>query len=408
MKKEAALGLSLALVLFSASALAGAPRPAPQQSSDKLLATYYFYWYDIYTNLHFFDPDGLGRPDPPSSGRGLGHVQLHRGLLAQWTSSWTLMAAGVDVVLPIYWGDDTNLYWSQSGLRNLVTAEQALIGQGRTPPRIGMSYDTTALEYQNGHVPPDLTTPAGKSLFYGMIADFFLPSRALSGRPSRAAPIIVLYVSHYVSAYDQSTFDYAIQRFQADFGATPFIVRESSWQNVATAGVYTWGVALNGPGTWGEVGSLGPGYDESAVYGRPDPRIRVRVRGVLQGRLGGHLKRRSVLRAPRDMERISRGHRRRGQPRVRHGLYSRSPPRTRPAGKPSTVRRRPWSGSISASTRSREVCGRPLIPAMAFGQRPPWVGTGRLIPSTRVCLPRITSTWTSPIRSYTRPRARSG
>ncbi|MCK7461621.1 MAG: hypothetical protein MZU84_05950 [Sphingobacterium sp.] len=180
------------------------------------------------------------------------------------------MAAGVDVVLPIYWGDETNLYWSRSGLRNLATAAQALIGEGRTPPRIGMSYDTTALEYQNGHAPPDLTTPAGKSLFYGMIGDFY-SSRALWATVD-GRPIIVLYVSRYVSAYDQSTFDYAIQ-YETDFGATPFIVRESSWQDVATDGVYTWGVALNGPGTWGDVGSLGPGYDESAVYGRLDPRI---------------------------------------------------------------------------------------------------------------------------------------
>jgi uncharacterized repeat protein (TIGR02543 family) len=278
MKKEAALGLSLALVLFSASALAGAPRPAPRQSSDKLLATYYFYWYDIYTNLHFLDPDGSDAlthhpPDGDLATFSYTEVSWHRDQLLD------LMAAGVDVVLPIYWGDDTNLYWSQSGLRNLVTAGQALIGQGRTPPRIGMSYDTTALEYQNGHVPPDLTTPAGKSLFYGMIADFFsLVPRSLWATVD-GRPIIVLYVSQFVSAYNQSTFDYAIQRFQADFSATPFFVRESSWQNVATDGVYTWGVALNGPGTWGDVGSLGPGYDESAVYGRPNPRIRARECG---------------------------------------------------------------------------------------------------------------------------------
>ena len=185
MKKEAALGLSL--VLFSAAALAGAPRPAPLQSSDKLLATYYFYWYDIYTNLHFLDPDGSDAlthhpPDEDLATFSYTEVSWHRDQLLD------LMAAGVDVVLPIYWGDDTNLFWSQGGLRNLVTAEQALIGQGRTPPRIGMSYDTTALEYQNGHVPPDLTTPAGKSLFYGMIADFFsLDPRSLwatvDGRP---------------------------------------------------------------------------------------------------------------------------------------------------------------------------------------------------------------------------------
>ena len=277
MKKEAALGLSRPRPVLSVRpgrrSPAGPATVVGQAPGDLLLL--------LVRHLHeppFSGSRRFGRPDAPSSGGGLRHVQLHRGLLAR-DQLLDLMAAGVDVVLPIYWGDDSNLFWSQSGLRNLVTAEQALIGEGRTPPRIGMSYDTTALQYQNGHIPPDLTTSAGKSLFYGMIADFLSSSRVLSGRPSRAARS-----SSYTSPVCQPpTISRRsitpIQRFQADFGATPFIVRESSWQNVATAGVYTWGVALNGPGTWGEVGSLGPGYDESAVYGRPDPRIRARECG---------------------------------------------------------------------------------------------------------------------------------
>lgn len=278
MKREAVLVFSVALILAFLSAQAGAPPTAPAQASEKLLATYYFYWYDIYTNLHFLDPDGSDAlthhpPEADLATFSYTEVSWHRDQLLD------LMAAGVDVVLPIYWGDDSNLFWSQSGLLNLVTAEQALIGEGRTPPRIGMSYDTTALQYQNGHIPPDLTTSSGKSLFYGMIADFFnrVPRSLWATIDGR--PIIVLYTAQYAAAYDQSTFDFAVQHFQADFGAIPFIVRESSWQNVSTDGVYTWGTALNGAGAWGDVGSLGPGYDETAVYGRPDPRVRARECG---------------------------------------------------------------------------------------------------------------------------------
>lgn len=278
MTKQAAFSLAAAIVFLSLSARSGGPAQAPRQAPDKHLAAYYFYWYDVYTGLHFIDPDGTDAltdhpPDRDLATFSYTEVSWHRGQLLD------LMAAGVDVVLPVYWGDAANLYWSQNGLRNLVAAEQALIGEGRTPPGIGMSYDTTALQYQNGNAPADLTTPAGKALFYGMIADFFglVPSSLWATVGGR--PIIVLYVSQYASAYDQSTFDYAVEHFRADFGTTPYIIRESSWRNVTTDGVYTWGVALNGAGVWGGVGSLGPGYDETAVYGRPNPRVRARECG---------------------------------------------------------------------------------------------------------------------------------
>jgi hypothetical protein len=32
--------------------------PSTWTPNDKLVAAYYFYWYDIYTGEHFIDPDG--------------------------------------------------------------------------------------------------------------------------------------------------------------------------------------------------------------------------------------------------------------------------------------------------------------------------------------------------------------
>ena len=49
---------------------------------------------------------------------------------------------------------------------------------------------------------------------------------------------------------------------------TPYIVREQSWSNVSTWGVYTWGTALNGPVIQGAVASLGPGYNDIAAPNR--------------------------------------------------------------------------------------------------------------------------------------------
>ena len=85
--------------------------------------------------------------------------------------------------------------------------------------------------------------------------------------------------ARYASAYDQSTFDYINQHFQSDFGTTPYIVRETSWQGVTTDEAYTWGSALFGPTTTGRVGTLGPGFDDTANYYITTPRIRDRECG---------------------------------------------------------------------------------------------------------------------------------
>ncbi len=252
--------------------------PSPRTASDKLVAAYYFYWYNVYTGQHFVDPDHTDAltdhpPDAYLSNYSWTEVAWHRRELLD------MMAAQIDIVLPVYWGSDQEAYWSVPGLQNLVTAEQQLIGEGIAPPKIGMFYDTTALQQQNGGVKPNLTTPAGKALFYDMIADFYhlVPSSLWARVDGR--PLIWLYTSEYVTAYDQSTFNYVTQQFQAEFGVAPYIVREASWQGVTTDGAYYWGVALNGPMTVGHVGSLGPGYDETAVYGRPNPRVRDRECG---------------------------------------------------------------------------------------------------------------------------------
>ncbi|GAB4560159.1 MAG: hypothetical protein Kow0047_06620 [Anaerolineae bacterium] len=267
-------------ILFTLSlvALPAATLSPGWTAGDKIVAAYYFYWYDIYTNLHFIDPDGSDAltdhpPDAYWNDYSYTLVSWHRRELLD------MMAAQIDVVLPVYWGDDTDLFYSIPGLQNLVLAEQELISEGYTPPRIGMFYDTTALRVQNGDVPPDITTPAGKALFYGMMADFFdvVPQELWATIDGR--PIVFLYLARFVSAYHQSTFDYVNQHFQADFGTTPYIVRELSWEGVETDGVYPWGVALMGPAAIGHVGSVGPGYDESAVYGLPDPQFRDRECG---------------------------------------------------------------------------------------------------------------------------------
>jgi len=60
-----------------------------------------------------------------------------------------MIDAGIDIVLPVYWGDSGNLTWSISGLKKLVEACQTLKSEGVNPPRIGMFYDTSSLQCES-------------------------------------------------------------------------------------------------------------------------------------------------------------------------------------------------------------------------------------------------------------------
>jgi hypothetical protein len=260
--------LSIPLILSPNTPQALHSSPASPTPPLKRAAAYYFYWYR-YPDMHFFNPDGSDAmtdhpPDAylvPPPQYSFEDVGWHRRELLD------LMEAGIEIVLPVYWGDDLNKVHSLPGLTRLVEAENQLISEGKSPPKIGMFYDTTALWLQNGNQPPDLTTNAGKQMFYGMIKDFFdrIPDHSMWARMD-GKPIIYMYDSSWVSNYDQSTFDYATAHFASDFsGETPYIVREASWTGVNTAGVYGWGAAVYGPNFNGPLAAIGPGYDDSAV-----------------------------------------------------------------------------------------------------------------------------------------------
>ncbi|MCU0485317.1 MAG: DUF5010 domain-containing protein [Anaerolineales bacterium] len=280
MKKKLAGFLVIIATLFFLLPSDSGGQSAPQTwtPDDKLVATYYFYWYDIYTGSHLIAPDGSDfitnhPPDSYLADYSYSEVSWHRRQLLD------MMTAQIDIVLPVYFGSEVNFYWSKPGVTNLVTAMQDLIKEGYIPPKIGMFFDTNALQEQNNNVPPDLTTLEGKALFYQMIFDFFelVPNDLWATLNDR--PILFLYTSTFASAYDQSTFDYLNQHFQSDFGTTPYLVLNNSWQGVSTDETYTWGSALFGPMMNGRVGTLGPGFDDTNNYYITTPRIRDRECG---------------------------------------------------------------------------------------------------------------------------------
>ena len=238
---------------------------------DKILATYYFYWYDIRTNAHVKLRNGhdLLTDHPPTlDGFTYKSVDWHKQELRD------MMDAGINVVLPVYWGDTDSQSWSVPGIRKLVQAWRELEQEGLEPPRIGLFYDTTSLmkegELKKGGVRPDLTERPGKELFYKLIRDFY--SLVPSGMRARidGKPIAWLYSAAFASAHDQSTIEFADRHFARDFGGEDlYIVREQSW-SVDTENVYAWGAALKSPNFLGAI-CIGPGYDDHAVPGRTTP-----------------------------------------------------------------------------------------------------------------------------------------
>ena len=246
---------------------------------DRLVGTYYFYWYNVHTKEHIIDGDGTDAlTTHPASMDDFAYtsVRWHKQQLRD------MMAAGIEVVLPVFWGapseqaTNAGLHWSYAGLPPLVQAREELLKEGKRPPLIGLFYDTSTLQWNawNQHI--DLTTDFGKRWFYATVRDFFsmIPPRhwaLLEGKP-----IVLLYAAAFARNHDQKFIDYTKQQFAKDFGGRePWIAAEVSWRVKADSKV-AWGGAL-GLKTPG-VASLGPGYDHSAVPGR-EPLIVKRENG---------------------------------------------------------------------------------------------------------------------------------
>lgn len=245
--------------------------------------TYYFYWYDAETGAHLRPEDGLPMrpaPEPPPSWRS---VEWHKKQLLDMTY------AGIDVVLPVYWGFDPSRAWSTEGLKYLAAAREEMISKGQAAPLVGMFFDTSILTGM------DLTTPPGMEFFYANIREFFsrIPRRDWALVDSR--PVVWLY-ARTAARVEPALFTFMSERFAADFGVRPYIVRELSWDcsiESATANslvqdcskrfssdaTYPWGAALYGYDDRGTVAAVGPGYDESQIGGRS---------GKTQSRDSGH------------------------------------------------------------------------------------------------------------------------
>ncbi|MBE3068683.1 MAG: DUF5010 domain-containing protein [Planctomycetes bacterium] len=239
-------------------------------AKDPVVATYYFYWYDAPSGGHFIDADGSDAlTDHPADPKGTSYrlPAWHRAQLQD------MMAAGIDVALPVYWGCPSDREsWSDVGLPPLVEAADALQAEGAKPPHIGMFYDTSTLQYNAAGHRADLSTADGRAWFYATIRNFFslVPPRLWATVEGR--PLVFLYAAAFAAGGtdDPRLLEYVAEHFARDFGgAKPYIVAEQSWR-LAADSTYAWGAAF-GLRVLG-VASVGPGYDDSAVPGRTTPK----------------------------------------------------------------------------------------------------------------------------------------
>jgi len=79
-------------------------------------------------------------------------------------------------------------------------------------------------------------------------------------------PIVLLYAAAFAKKHDQGFVDFTKAQFKLEFGGRePYLAPQDSWQ-VKGDNVCAWGGALGlrNPG----IGELGPGYNDTAVYGR--------------------------------------------------------------------------------------------------------------------------------------------
>lgn len=221
---------------------------------QKLVATYYFYWY-----MDWKHRQNVSRYPASLKEIESDDVERHIKQLKDMSK------VGIDIVLPVYWGNTScRKNWSTKGLRKFVQAYRNLEGKGYDLPKIGMFHDIASMEAEK-HLEglkgkPDLTTKKGKEFFYLSIRDFYslIPPRMrarINGKP-----IVWIYQSSFVKDYSQETFKFVNEKFRHQFGGKePYVVRENSWA-VETENVYDWGAALKGP-TFSGIYSVGPGFN---------------------------------------------------------------------------------------------------------------------------------------------------
>lgn len=259
------------------------PAAFPQPLGDKAVFTYYFYWYS--PREHIYNMTDAAVDYKTMDWRDVSwHAQQLRDVAA----------AGIDVILPIYWYTEYELPWSRPGFEKLVEAMRQIQAEGITPPAVGLFMDTTSSDDK------DLRIESEQKYVYDQLFYFFttLP-REYWALAEGNRPVVWFYTSNWPLAYDQTFIDYLYSHFEQDFGVRPYLVFENGWDypTETVNGVqvkdfnaprlrydsgYTWGGAFSAIVSE-QIASIGPGYDDHTVEDRIPPLLTERLDGRTYG-----------------------------------------------------------------------------------------------------------------------------
>ena len=208
------------------------------------IATTYFYWYDCIGAPGFLEnPDAVpgmyGRSALTHSPKDTEHftyrnVGLHERELAD------MATAGVDIVLPVYFGSPLSApetqrseleerlngpsWFSDWALRRVVEARDSLLAQSRTAPAIGMFYDTSSAFNNASGWHLDVREDAGRRWIFETWRNFFsqVPRRhwaCIDGRP-----VVFVYHPAFIRWPPQDMYDRLSDQFEEEFSVRPFVV----------------------------------------------------------------------------------------------------------------------------------------------------------------------------------------
>jgi hypothetical protein len=191
-----------------------------------------------------------------------------------------MQAAGIDVALPVFWGDD--LDWSIGGLDTMVQAREEILLAGGNAPALGLFLDTNFLARVLVDRPDlaDLSSDDGIDFMTDQAAAFFahVPACHLLNVDDR--PVVFVWRPDTEDGsrftFDGNVFTVLEDRLAERIGTRPLIVRERTWDARAAelnvtldpGPVFGWGAALAGPLVEQQTVAVGPGYDDRLLPGR--------------------------------------------------------------------------------------------------------------------------------------------
>ena len=187
-------------------------------AKDRIVGTYFFYWYDVYTKNHIVNADGTDTlTDAQSTALedfSYKSVRWHESSWPTWkrpASMWHSWCSGVlrRSMIP------RSRFPLE--LRRPKTAHcgaQGITPRGLKPPMIGLFYDTSTLQANRWGYHADLTTDYGKRFVYGTVRDFFSCIPPKHWAMIDGKPIVLLYASAFAKKWDRAFWSISKRSFQ--------------------------------------------------------------------------------------------------------------------------------------------------------------------------------------------------